>query len=96
MIEQVTPFQPRELQELISRYRYHRQVFVLPPWEAIYTTDDERDQTFADALRVHAMLDTWYRRCGYDVVEVPRTSVAERYVFVLNTLVADDPAGGDD
>ena len=96
MIDQVTPFPPRELRELISRYRYHRQVFVLPPWDDIYTTDDERDQTFADAVRVHAMLDAWYRRCGYEVVEVPRMSVAQRCEFVLNTLAASDLPGGDD
>ena len=89
MRDEVAPFQPRELQELVSRYPYHRKVFVLPPWEVIYAQDAERDQTFADAVRVHAMLDAWYRRCGYDLIEVPKVSVAERCEYVLEALAGD-------
>jgi len=30
-----------ELQALLDPYRFHNQVFVLPPWEDIYVTDAE-------------------------------------------------------
>lgn len=89
MLEQVTPFEPRALQELLSRYPYHRTVFILPPWDVIYAQDAERDQTFAEAVRVHGMLDAWYRRCGYELIEVPKVSVAERCDYVLQTLAAE-------
>ena len=89
MLDQVVPFQPRELQELVVRYPYYRKVFVLPPWDVIYAQDAERDQTLADAVRVHAMLDAWYRRCGYELIEVPKASVAERCAFVLGRLARD-------
>jgi hypothetical protein len=29
-------------------------VFVLPPWEVIYANDAEREQSFAEAVDVHA------------------------------------------
>jgi len=89
MLDQVTPLRPRELQELVSRYPYHRKVFVLPPWDVIYAQDAERDQTFDDAVRVHAMLDARYRRCGYEPIEVPKVSVGERCAYVLEELAAD-------
>jgi len=89
MLDEARPFDPRELEELVSRYPYYRKVFVLPPWDAIYAQDAERDQTFADAVRVHAMLDAWYRRCGYELIEVPRASVAERCAYVLGELTSE-------
>ena len=86
MLDQVRPLQPAELQSLVSAYPYHPQVFLLPPWEAIYTNDSERDQTFADAVHVHEMCAGWYRQCGYEVIEVPKTTVAARCTYVLRAL----------
>lgn len=62
---------------------------MLPPWEQIYATDDERDQTYADAVRAFSLVCDWYRRCGYDLVEVPRAPVNERCAFVLRTIAVD-------
>ena len=86
MIEQVAPLRKEELDKFLSRYPFHRRVFVLPPWEDIYEMDEERDQTFAESVRVHHTIDAWYRRCGYEVVEVPKVRVAERCECVLETL----------
>lgn len=71
---------------LLGACHYHRQVFLFPGWEAIYATDDERDQTFAQAAAVAPAAAEWYRRCGYDVVEVPRAGVDERCEFILRAL----------
>jgi predicted ATPase len=90
MIDRAAGIDAHELRDLLSRYPYERRVFVLPPWEAIYTTDSERDQTFADALRVHETLTEWYSRCEYDVVQVPIGTVADRCAHVLRAL-----AGGE-
>jgi len=89
MLDQVTPLRDEELHAWVSRYPYHRQAFFLPPWEAIYTNDPERDQTFEEAVRAHRTLTEWYRRCRYDVVEVPRASIEERCAFVLRALGQD-------
>ena len=70
-----------ELERLLARYPYAR-VFLFPPWPEIYRTDDERDQTFTEAVRVFALTRAWYERCGYSTCEVPLLPVAERADFV--------------
>ena len=77
-----------ELHALLSAYPYDRRVFVFPPWEAIYVTDAERNQTFAEAQGVHRRACEWYRRCGYEIVDVPRVDVEQRCAFVLNAIDA--------
>jgi len=53
-------------------FPYCGHVFVAPPWEAIYTTDGERDQEFAHAVRVHRRASDWYRALGFELIELPR------------------------
>ena len=86
MLDQVAQLPPAELDAFVTKYPYNRRVFGFPPWEAIYASDAERDQTFADSVRVHATTVQWYRRCKYEIVEVPRASVSERCAYVLNSL----------
>lgn len=93
MLDQVTPLGRRKVGALAERFAYRRQVFMFPPWAAIYCNDAERDQTFADATRVFRMLSDWYTRCGYAVVDMPLESVDERCDFVLKTLELDRPKG---
>jgi len=75
-----------EAERYLADYPYERRVFIPPPWEEIYATDDERDQSFRESVRVHDTLWEWYVRCGYEPVQVPRASVEERCAFVLRTL----------
>ena len=88
MLQELGALPENELQGLLSEYPYHRQVFLFPPWEAIYVNDSERDQTFVEAVRVCRKASEWYQRCGYGVVEVPKVGVAERCVYVLQALGA--------
>lgn len=91
MLDHLAPLSESELASWLAQYAYFPKVFVLPPWRAIYTTDAERDHTFAHAQEVHAAAVAWYRRCGYRVVEVPRASVAERCAHVLQALASSGP-----
>jgi len=86
MVDQVAPLAQAELDALVAKYPYHRQVFCFPPWDAIYARDAERDHTFAHAVQVHETTVQWYRRCKYEVVEMPKLSVSERCAFVLQEL----------
>jgi predicted ATPase len=86
MLDQLGLLTPGEAARYLSTYPYFRKVFVLPPWQRIYATDDERDQSFQESVRVHDALCAWYVRCGYELVEVPRGPVEERCDFVLATL----------
>ncbi|MBB4908112.1 AAA family ATPase [Actinophytocola algeriensis] len=64
-------------------FRYDT-VFVAPPWPEIYTTDAERGQDFAEAVRTHDAIVAGYRRHGYDPVPLPLASVEDRVAFVLS------------
>ena len=86
MLHEASPLAVSELQSMRAAYLFHPTVFVLPPWKAIYATDSERDQSFADAVRVHAMIVEWYRSCGYVLDEVPCLPVEQRAEHVLRVL----------
>ena len=71
-----------ESQQLLRDHPY-QAVFILPPWESIYCTDDERDHTFEHAQRVYESTLALYRRSGYEPIEVPCWTPGERATFVL-------------
>ena len=88
-LDRVTPLNESELSMWLSKYQYFPKVFVLPPWKAIYVNDAERDHTFEHAESVNRIAQEWYRRCGYQVLEVPMVSVDERCTFVLQALARE-------
>jgi predicted ATPase len=90
-LDRVAPLNESRLRLWLSTYRYCSKVFVLPPWQGIYVNDDERDHTFEHAESVYRILQDWYRRLDrYQVIEVPKVSVAERCTYVLQTLAHSD------
>ena len=94
MLQEASPLPSIELESAIASYPFHATVFVLPPWEAIYANDAERDQSFAEALDVHARIVRWYCSCGYVLNEVPRLSVARRAEHVLRVLAGSEQEDG--
>lgn len=86
MVDQAAPLSDGDLHERLAKYPYSPKVFVLPPWQAIYANDSERDQSFEQAEAVNTQVLAWYRRCRYRIVEVPRLPVAERCAFVRQAL----------
>jgi len=74
------------LSRLSQTYRYHESVFLAPPWPEIYLQDEERRHGFEAALREFERLQRAYPALGYRVLLLPKTGVAERADFVLNTL----------
>lgn len=75
-----------EIRSACATYRYNPTVLVAPPWKEIYSSDDERKQTFAEATETHSIMVEVYRECGYRTIELPRVSVSERARFVLDHL----------
>jgi predicted ATPase len=74
------------IRQACEDYRYAAIVFVAPPWEEIYRTDDERKQDFEEAIRTHEINVNVYRECGYGLIELPRASVQERGEFIVGKL----------
>ena len=75
-----------EVAARVKEFPYNEVVFLLPPWEEIYTVDTERDQSFTEALAVCESVRQWYARWGYQVVEDPKGNVEERVDFILRTI----------
>lgn len=86
MVQEVCAERQHEVERLCAEYRFHELVFVLPPWEAIYRTDSERDQTFEQAAIIHDSIVRWYQRLGYTLNTVPQWPVEERAEHVLRAL----------
>ncbi|MDA7559089.1 ATP-binding protein [Flavobacteriaceae bacterium] len=61
-------------------------VFLLPPWELIFTQDEERFETFNQATKIHTQLKKTYQSFGYHVIEVPIGTVEKRTEFILKSL----------
>ena len=68
--------------------RYHRRVFLAPPWPEIYQTDPERRHGLDLALAEYSRLLETYPSLGYEVLILPKVGVSERADFILNTLEA--------
>lgn len=78
---------PQAFKAACETYKYDK-VFLLPPWEEIYITDAERYESFEEANKIHKYLVDTYTKYGYDLHEVPKTSVEERFQFIINHLKA--------
>ncbi|WP_299393807.1 AAA family ATPase [Pelagibius sp.] len=63
--------------------RYARKVFLFPPWPEIFSGDAERKQTAEVAAATCRVMAEIYSELGYELIEVPRVSVAERARFIL-------------
>jgi predicted ATPase len=66
--------------------RYWNQVFLTPPWPAIYHGDDARRHAFSDAVAEYERLEEAYRRLGYAPTILPRLPVEARADLVLSLL----------
>ncbi len=68
------------------REHIYTKIFILPPWEEIYVSDDERYENFEQAKLIYNHLTETYQTYGYNLIEVPKGTVEERIDFILNQL----------
>ncbi|WP_322894409.1 MULTISPECIES: AAA family ATPase [unclassified Yoonia] len=71
---------------LSGRARFHRQVFLTPPWPEIFRNDAERRHTLDEAVAEYHRLHAAFAALGYDILVLPKTDVAKRADFVLKSL----------
>ena len=90
-LDRLAPLSESELSMWLAQYPYCSKVFLLPPWQAIYVNDAERDHPFEHAEAVYRILQEWYRRLDrYQLIEVPKVSIAERCTYILQALANSD------
>ncbi len=68
------------------REHVYTKIFILPPWEAIYTSDEARYENFEQAKLIYGHLVETYRNYGYELIEVPCGDVNSRIDFILENI----------
>jgi predicted ATPase len=79
-------FEISECEKLVlntTLYKYDK-VFFLPYWEEIYQQDGQRIETKEEALKIEKLLIEAYESAGYNLIFVPKLTIQERVVFILN------------
>ncbi|MFC6226080.1 AAA family ATPase [Hymenobacter artigasi] len=76
----------RHYYRALAAHPCHRQALLAPPWPEIYVNDPERWQTLAEATALHQALRRTYQRLGFEVLELPRTTVLGRVAWVRAVL----------
>ena len=66
-----------------NRYSH---IFLLPPWESIYKSDNERFETFKEAVKIHEALKQVYKNLAYNIIEVPFGTIENRTDFIINNI----------
>jgi predicted ATPase len=67
-------------------HRYHRRVFMAPPWAEIYSQDPERHHGFDEAKAEYERLLEAYPALGYEIYLLPKVSVSDRVDYILAML----------
>ena len=72
--------------ETCCRENKYTRIFILPPWEEIYVSDDERYENYEQAKLIYAHLTETYQKYDYDLIEVPKGSLNDRITFILENV----------
>jgi len=76
---------PQEFINSCKNYVYD-QVFILAPWQEIFSSDSERYENFDQAIEIHEHLLNTYRTYNYNLLDVPFGSIESRTDFILNII----------
>ena len=76
---------PSFFDEACREHKYS-QIFILPPWEEIYTSDEARYESYEQAVLIHKHLIETYEKYGYSLTEVPKETLDNRINFILESL----------
>lgn len=75
-----------EIQEIAEHYQYNTKIFIFPPWQAIYETDEERKQDWKEVEATFEAMKKTYHDYGYEIIEVPKDTVEKRKEFIINRI----------
>ena len=75
-----------EMRVKAGELRFNKHVFVTPPWKEIFSTDQERKQTFEEAIETYEQIVKIYQEYGYQTVVLPIADVEQRVDFILKYL----------
>lgn len=76
---------PMDFEETCQNHIYD-YVFILEPWQEIFTQDNERYESFEQAVKIHHHLLETYKKYEYNLLDVPFDSVEKRADHILDVL----------
>lgn len=76
---------PAEFHEACKTHIYDK-IFILPPWEEIFISDNERYENFGQAQLIQDHLIETYESYGYVLNEVPKADLNTRIEYILGQL----------
>jgi len=76
---------PENFVKACEDYKYSK-TFILPPWEEIYQSDSERYENFDQAVKIQEHLVETYKKYGYELIEVPKDTVENRILYILDKI----------
>ncbi|GFE77625.1 ATPase [Novosphingobium sp. TCA1] len=77
---------PASIWQAAENYRYAEQVFIAPPWPAIFAQDAERKQSLREAEDTYQAMVEVYSDLEYKLVSLPLAMIEERAQFVLSRI----------
>ena len=72
--------------DAVCKEHIYTKIFILPPWEDIYVSDQERYENFEQAQLIHDHLVETYEKYGYELIEVPKDTLDKRILFILEQI----------
>ena len=79
---------PTSYYALLKQSNYAPIVFVFPPSECIYINDDERQESFGEAVKFFEAIAKTYRSLGFSIYTVPLMPLKLRAEFVLTKVAS--------
>ena len=73
---------PEMFKNACKDFKYTK-LFILPVWEEIYLSDNERYESVQEAKQIQEHLIKTYSELGYDMIEVPKDTPDNRADFIL-------------
>ena len=68
------------------RENIYSEVYILPPWKEIYVSDEARYENYEQSELIHNHLVETYTKYGYNLIEVPKDSLDNRILFILDKI----------
>ncbi len=76
---------PIEFENLCKENPYD-YIFILTPCDKIYINDNERYESFEQAVKIHHKLLNTYSKYNYEIINVPFNTIEARTDFILNSI----------
>ncbi len=72
--------------EIISSHSYETKLFLTPPWQEIFRNDNERIESYDEAVVAHRHLQHTYEELGYTTLDIPCIDVEGRIQFIIDEI----------